>query len=318
MKYYLDCFLFLLIRLDPTADGEDIQLIRDLFDGGEARRMGPSSVAVQIEKRILLNDYTPDTFHYWQSGDHAVTVQIFQSLQAGEILSCEAMDAMLQLFINRDQQMCEAYVQVNEKKTGYIQRLESMYVKSFFSSKLKRDHPIADMLREPQIAFCVEKQFFLKPYRCIMPLLWDAKNEWILIVIEASVRAVQIIYPKYVSNVAQSSSGDERVAYSIVLREILFAILSASEIAHATNVPWDCFCIYNSPGTNDSLKGSTNHRIPDGMDCGLTNHLDSGLYILYAIECDYYDSPIFATLADDYDNIRMKLAHCLLNKQLII
>jgi hypothetical protein len=236
VEYYLDCLLFLLIRLDPTADGEDIQLIRDLFDGGEARRMGPSSVAVQIEKRILLNDYTPDTFHYWQSGDHAVTVQIFQSLQAGEILSCEAMDAMLQLFINRDQQMCEAYVQVNEKKPGYIQRLESMYVKSFFSSKLKRDHPIADMLREPQIAFCVEKQFFLKPYRCIMPLLWDAKNEWILIVIEASVRAVQIIYPKYVSNVAQSSSGDERVAYSIVLREILFAILSASETAQTTNV----------------------------------------------------------------------------------
>ena len=70
------------------------------------------------------------------------------------------MDAFLQLFINRDQQMSEAYMQVNEKKPGRIQRSESIYVKSFFSSKFKQDLPIVDILRDLQIAFCVEKQFF--------------------------------------------------------------------------------------------------------------------------------------------------------------
>ena len=50
------------------------------------------------------------------------------------------------------------------------------------------------------------------------------------------------------------------------------------------------------------------------MDCGLVNHVDSGLYVLYAIECDYYDCPIFATTPEDFYNIRMKLSHCLLYK----
>eukprot|EP01035_Chromulina_nebulosa_P022903 gene22903-29668_t len=69
--------------LDPTSDAEDIQLIRDLFSGGESRRMGPTSIAVRIETNNQLM-MTPDSFQFWQSGDHAVTVQMFQSFQAGE------------------------------------------------------------------------------------------------------------------------------------------------------------------------------------------------------------------------------------------
>ena len=285
--------------------------------------MSLTSIAVQIEN----NSHTTadNTFQFWQSGNHSVTVQMFQSFQAGEIISHAAMDAIfLQLFINRDQQMCDAYLQVNEKKPGYVRRSESMYIKSCFSTKLMRDEPVEAMLEDPAIVLCIEKQFLLKPYRCIIPLLWDNKNEWILIVIDAATHSVQIIYPKYSENVLQASSGDERVANSIVLKDKLIAILSASDhlAVHPNpthpNPPWLFYYIYNSAGTNDVLKHDTNHRIPDGMDCGLANHLDSGLYVLYAIECDYYDCPIFATTPEDFDNIRMKLSHCVLNKQLII
>ena len=78
--------------MDHTLDAEDIQLIRDIYAGGESRRMGLNSIAV------LQAQHIPGTFQSIQSGNHAVTVRIFQSFHA-----------VLQLFINRDHQMCEAY-----------------------------------------------------------------------------------------------------------------------------------------------------------------------------------------------------------------
>ena len=92
-----------------------MQLVRDLFAGGESRRMGLNSIAVRIEDSSV-SQHLPDTFQSLQSGNHNVSVRVFQSFQAGQLLSKEGMDAVLQLFINRDQQMCEAYAQVNEKK----------------------------------------------------------------------------------------------------------------------------------------------------------------------------------------------------------
>lgn len=90
-----------------------MQLIRDLFAGGEARRMSLTSIAVRIEDN--LSQHLADTFQSLQSGSHNVSVSVFQTFQAGKLISKEGMDAVLQLFINRDQQMCEAYTQVNEK-----------------------------------------------------------------------------------------------------------------------------------------------------------------------------------------------------------
>jgi hypothetical protein len=52
--------MLLVFRLDPIADADDMQLIRDLFAGGESRRMGPNSVAVRIEDSNI--QHTPDTF----------------------------------------------------------------------------------------------------------------------------------------------------------------------------------------------------------------------------------------------------------------
>ncbi len=70
-------------RLDPAIDAEDMQLIRDLFAGGESRRMGPNSIAVRIEDTRSQN--TPDTFQSLQSGNHNVSVRVFQSFQVGRL-----------------------------------------------------------------------------------------------------------------------------------------------------------------------------------------------------------------------------------------
>jgi len=310
-----------------------MQLVRDLFAGGESRRMGPNSIAVRIED--IRQQHTPDTFQSLQSGNHNVNVRVFQSFQAGSFLSSEAMDAVLQLFINRDQQLCEAYTQVNEKKPGYVLRSESFFVKSNLSTILMREQAVESMLADPSVLFCIQKQLFVKAYRCIIPVHWELKNEWILIIIDPSTHSVHTIYPKYTTDVAGGSSGDERVSNSIVLKDKLGAILSASSrsdnnqpqvgnnnpqqvIPEANILSWQFYCIYNSSGVHDTFKDNINNRTPDGMDCGVSRHQDSGLYTLHVMECDYYDCPIFNTIADDWNIIRMKLSHCVLNKQLII
>lgn len=186
-----------------------------------------------------------------------------------------------------------------------------------------REQSVESMLADPSIAFCIQKQLFVKAYRCIIPILWEHKNEWILIIIDPSTRSVHTIYPKYTADVLQGSSGDERVSNSIFLRDKLNAILSASPPAlqatpDANIVSWQFYCIYNSTGANDTLKDNVNHRTPTGMDFGVSQHNDSGIYILHVMECDYYDCPVFNTIADDWNIIRMKISHCILNKQLII
>jgi hypothetical protein len=318
--------MLLVFRLDPIADADDMQLIRDLFAGGESRRMGPNSVAVRIEDSNI--QHTPDTFQSLQSGSHNVSVRVFQSFQAGQLVSVEGMDAVLQLFINRDQQMCEAYAQVNEKKPGYVPRSETFYVKSNLSNILMREESAESMLADPTIALCIRKQVLLKAYRCIIPLLWEQKKEWILLIIDQLANSVYSIYPKYTADVMQqASSGDERVSHSIVLKDKLSVILSASRTQpqEGNNLQqmqvtpdWQFYCIYNATGTNDILKDNINHRTPAGMDNGVLQHNDSGIYILHAMECDYYDCPIFNTIAEDWNIIRMKIGHCILNKQLII
>lgn len=146
------------------------------------------------------------------------------------------MDAVLQLFINRDHQLCEAYAQVNEKKPGYVPRSESFFIKSNLSTILMCEQSIESMLADPSVLLCIQKQFFMKAYRCIIPLLWEIKNEWLLIIIDPSTNSVHTIYPKYTTEVVQSSSGDERVANSIVLRDKLSAILSTSP-SRTVNLP---------------------------------------------------------------------------------
>jgi hypothetical protein len=177
-------------------------------------------------------------------------------------------------------------------------------------------------------ALCIRKQVLLKAYRCIIPLLWEQKKEWILLIIDQLANSVYSIYPKYTADVMQqASSGDERVSHSIVLKDKLSVILSASRTQpqEGNNLQqmqvtpdWQFYCIYNATGTNDILKDNINHRTPAGMDNGVLQHNDSGIYILHAMECDYYDCPIFNTIAEDWNIIRMKIGHCILNKQLII
>ena len=64
------------------------------------------------------------------------------------------------------------------------------------------------------------------------------------------------------------------------------------------------------------LPSSACHRTPPGMNRKVAARNDSGIFVLYAMECDYFDAPIFAD-PQDWVNIRRKLAYSLLRKQLL-
>ena len=53
------------------------------------------------------------------------------------------------------------------------------------------------------------------------------------------------------------------------------------------------------------------------LDAKVSNVPDSTIYILYAMECDNYDTPIFAD-DQDWPNIRRKFTYSLINNQLLL
>ena len=324
-------------RLDPAIDAEDMQLIRDLFAGGESRRMGPNSIAVRIEDTRSQN--TPDTFQSLQSGNHHnVSVRVSNHFKLVAIYQRRVWMQSYS-FSSIGIISCAKPMHKSMKKSQDMFHDPRVFIKSNLSTIFMCEQSIESMLADPSVLYCIQKQFFVKAYRCIIPLLWEIKNEWLLIIIDPSTNSVHTIYPKYTTDVVQGSSGDERVANSIVLRDKLSAIVSASPSRSVnqpqgggTNdqqqplqttpesniVPWQFYFTYNSSGTHDTFKDNINNRTPDGMDCGVCRHHDSGIYILHAMECDYYDCPIFNTITEDWNIIRIKLSHCVLNKQLIL
>ena len=56
----------------------------------------------------------------------------------------------------------------------------------------------------------------------------------------------------------------------------------------------------------------------NGTRSTIYNPLDSGLYVLFAMECDYFDSPVYAPDPIHWTTFRIRMAYCLLNKQLLL
>ena len=59
------------------------------------------------------------------------------------------------------------------------------------------------------------------------------------------------------------------------------------------------------------------NRTPRDMKREVALLTDSGIYITYAIECDYFDAPIFAE-PQDWVHFRNRLAYCILKKEFLL
>ena len=69
--------------------------------------------------------------------------------------------------------------------------------------------------------------------------------------------------------------------------------------------------------SDENIVGDNIHRTPPAISLSVTDRNDSGIYVSYAMECDYFDLPIYGELSSDLLNLRKKLAYWLLKQQLL-
>jgi hypothetical protein len=269
---------------------------------------------------------------------YPIDVKCIQSLKSDQFLSEKAMDAFLELCAVRDLQLVTAFNEVNIDKAGYITRLGSTYLNSQFSSLLMQsDLSVEELLRHDLVQTLLQNHTIQKSYRTVIPILWkgDHHDEWFLIILDTSNHTVNFIFTRFSATIESPISDDSKAALTVNLREKLEVLLSRVTIQQQQQqqpadditigepnieqqppIPWTFVNYFNS-ATEDQPVDSQ-RRIPLTHNHGVPEKAASGIYIIYFVECDYFDAPIFAPLDMDWINIRRTLAYCIINEQLLL
>ena len=277
--------------MTPLPDAKDIRLVKGFFDGGESLNLHLHSVAVTL------------------GNGREIVLKTVQSLHTGYQLEKPAMDAMIDLFAARDMQLCEAHTQVNEKLRGYIKRERSQFLNSDVSDVLfDGTISIGSVLQHPLILEMVNSKSFITCYRTMIPYFWSAKSEWVLTIIDTATSSVHFVHPFYDSAISTLITSDERSALNFFMKDKIESILQNSTIEDYVPGKWTFHM---------NIEENGRVTVINDVRTVVYNANDSGLYILYAMECDFFDSPIFAPDLTHWSNFRTRMAYCLLSKQLL-
>ena len=280
-----------LNRLTPLPDANDIRLVKGFFDGGEPLNLHLHSIAVTL------------------GNGQEIVLKSVQSLHSMYQVDKLAMDAMVYLFAARDLQLCEAHTQVNEKLRGYIKRERSQFLNSEISVVLFDGAiSIESMLQHPIILEQVNSKSFLVSYRTVIPYFWSAKSEWVLAIIDTATSSVQFVHAFYHSAISTLVTSDERSALNVFLKDRIESMLKNSTVGEYVSTKWTFHM---------SIEVNGRVTVINDVRTVVYNANDSGLYILFAMECDFFDSPIFAPDRTHWSNFRTRMAYCLLSKQLL-
>lgn len=301
-------------RLEPNFNLEETQLLVSIFAGGEALGYHVDSVVVTV-------------------GEVEVTVRSIQSLCSGFIVDSIAMDAYMELCTRRDEQLSDAYRLINEMKRGYIPRSPTFFLKSnvanlFLDPELSIEDTLAQLpVRIHELLDC---------YRVVIPYFVVAKDYWILVIIDNSSSTpagqprselVHFVFPRYVDVEQSPTCSDERTALLEAIKQKVGALFVVphevqgqgddqreTTAANLATTQW----IYQDPCVLlQAATPLTCNRTPKWIPGRIVQKEDSGLYVMYAVECDYFDAPIFAE-TDDWTNVRRGFAFRLLNNQLLL
>ena len=192
---------------------------------------------------------------------------------------------------------------------GYIKRERSQFLNSEISNILFDSAiSIESMLQHPIILEQVNSKSFLLSYRTVIPYFWSAKSEWVLAIIDTATSSVQFVHAFYDSAISTLISSDERSALNVFLKERIESILQISTVGEYVPSKWTFHM---------SIEVNGRVTVINDVRTVVYNANDSGLYILFATECDFFDSPIFAPDRTHWSNFRTRMAYCLLSKQLL-
>jgi len=282
--------------LSPILDAREVQTVQGMFAGGEPLNLHLHSHAVTIgddESGISVN------------------VRSVQSLCSGYICEDIAMEAIILLFNSRDKAICGAYKEVNENKVGYIPRVSSVYISIKLSKILFESNNVSldSLLQHPLVIELVSSKTLLLQYRTVIPFFWSLFQEWVLIILESTTKRIQVIFPRYHSSIGCPTTADDRVTLNTVIREVLLKIIQHSDSESFVDSSWAF--VYSDPeDVNDKL------LLVGDAQTVVYDRKDSGVFVLYAMETDYFNAPFYAPERRDWDNFRIRIAYCLLSKQL--
>lgn len=244
------------------------------------------------------------------------------------------MDALLKLFSARDEMLSEAHKEMSQHKRGYNPRRASLYINTAVAKILfDNNSTIEELLCHPSIAALIADRSFEVCYKIMIPFMY--KDEWMLVIVDnssSSKHDVHFVYPKYKDIVAPNKP-DEHCAFNLrIIQKIdsildlcksnesasIEPILAVADIQApqpaAVNIPRRY--IFQDP--ESTYISNTCHRTPNGMPGSVTLTTDSGIYVAYAMECEYFDAPIFAETDDCWNIIRRKFAYWLLCNQMLL
>ena len=277
-------------------DANEIQTVQGMFAGGEALNLHLHSNAVTIGDEENTID---------------INVRSIQSLCSGYSVEHPAMEALIQLFNSRDLSICDAYKEVNEKKIGYMPRVRSLYLSAKISTVLfnSNDVPLDELLQNPIVAGIISSRSLVSHYRTVIPFLWSLHQQWIVVILDSITKRILILYPRYDQSIRCRSTSDSRVALNSVIKEVLSKIIQLSDTANYVETDW-IFQYSDPEDINDKIQ-----LVGESLTT-VFHANDSGIFVLYAMETDYFNAPFYAPEKIDWDNFRIRLAYCLLSKQL--
>ena len=278
--------------MTPLVDANDVRMVKGFFDGGEPLNLHLHSPAVTL------------------GNGTEIVLKSVQSFHSGYCLDQPAMDAMVYLFEARDLQLCDAHKQVNEKLRGYVRRERSQFLCSEVSNILfDTTASTESILQHPKILEIITSKSVSTCYRTIIPYFWSTKGEWVLTIIDTVTSSVQFIHPFYASEITVLISTNERSALNIFLKDKIEPVLQQTIGEEYVPGKWTYYMNIEETGRVVSVINDTRTVV--------YNAYDSGLYVLFVMECDYFDSPIYAPDPTHWTNFRTRMAYCLLNKQLL-
>jgi hypothetical protein len=238
------------------------------------------------------------------------------------------MDAIAILNEERDARIKDAYESVNKGKRGYIFRQHNIYLKcSIVNLLLSFEISDEEALGARPICNLIHERAILKAYRTYIPYYWAIMEEWLLIIIDTEFNNISFVYCRYEEGISRSTELERTKLNKLIhrrLQKVLFEssvnlphtlpTIPASEepqLYHRTS--WTIS--YQNPQANEISTNSLFCRTPTGMSGEVSKQEDSGIYIAYVIECDYYDSPIYFH-KEDWKNLKRYFAYCVLNNML--
>ena len=183
------------------------------------------------------------------------------------------------------------------------------------------------------------------PYKIVIPFFWAVKAQWLLFTVESRNNQIHFVFPKFTDPQLSQSNADNRA--NLTLDRLAAVIAEADKIAPDLEAPKNNEPAISATATADvaptieprrwtvvsqdpearisaSCHRAPAHSILTTISCILhllpgcvVNPVDSGIYIAYAIKCDWFDAPIFAQDAD-WESLRINFAYWVLNSQLLL